>query len=69
VPISLPEGAFSTGEWPLGLRLEQPPPGGRLERAASMGSNMVTVRIGLASVDDLDDEVEVWLAKAYVENA
>ncbi len=53
----------------LGLRLDQIPPGGRLERAASMGSNMVTLRIGLASVDEVDDEVESWLRRAYAENA
>lgn len=45
----------------LGLRLEHTEPAGRLERPASMGSNMVTLRIGLWSVDDVDDEVETWL--------
>jgi hypothetical protein len=34
-----------------------------------MGSNMVTLRIGLASVDEVDDEVETWLRQAYAENA
>jgi hypothetical protein len=51
------------------LRLEQAQPGGRLERAASMGSNMVTLRIGLSSVDEVDDEVETWLRRAHAVNA
>lgn len=52
----------------LGLRLVDPPFGGRLEAAASMGSSAVTARLGLASVVEVDDEVERWLRRAYEEN-
>jgi hypothetical protein len=52
----------------LGLRLAGQPPVGRLEPATSMGSNMVTVRIGLRSVDEVDAEVAGWLRRAYEEN-
>jgi len=53
----------------LGLRLETEPLGGRIESAKSMGSGQVTVRIGLTSVEQVDDEVEQWLQRAYEENA
>jgi hypothetical protein len=53
----------------LGLRLTNHQPDGRLESAASMGSGQVNVRIGLASIDDVDDEVEGLLRRAYEENA
>jgi hypothetical protein len=53
----------------LGLRLADQAPGGRLEPATSMGSGQVTVRIGLSSVDEVDDEVDGWLRRAYQENA
>lgn len=53
----------------LGLRLGEQPPTGRLESAAAMGSSMVTARIGLTSVDQVDDEVESWLRRAYQENS
>ena len=52
----------------LGLRLADPPLGGRLEAAASMGSGAVTARIRLASVEEVDDEVERWLGRAYEAN-
>jgi len=52
----------------LGLRLDGQAPGGRLESARSMGSGQVTVRIGLAAVDDVDDEVDAWLRRAYESN-
>src|SRR6266511_1364763 len=52
----------------LGLRLADQRPIGRLESAASMGSGAVTVRVGLTSVDQVDDEVERWLRRAYDEN-
>jgi Domain of unknown function (DUF5655) len=52
----------------LGLRLTQPP-GGRLESSSSMGSGQVSIRIGLSSPEDVDDEVENWLRRAYAENA
>ena len=53
----------------LGLRLAEPPLGGRLEAAGSMGSSAVTARIGLSSVEEVDDDVERWLRRAYEENA
>jgi hypothetical protein len=53
----------------LGLRLADQLPSGRLESAASMGSSMVTVRIGLSSVDEVDDEAADWLRRAYEVNA
>lgn len=52
----------------LGLRLDGQAPGGRLESAKSMGSGQVTVRIGLAAVDDVDNEVDTWLTRAYHAN-
>lgn len=51
----------------LGLRLATVQPGGRIERAGGMSSSMVNLRIGLGSVDDVDDEVETWLRRAYAE--
>jgi hypothetical protein len=63
-----PQNEASLRTWLARLRLDQISPGGRLERAASMGSNTVTLRIGLRSVDDVDDEVESWLRRAYAEN-
>jgi len=53
----------------LGLRLADPPLGGRLEAPRSMGSGAATARIGLASVEEVDAEVERWLRRAYDENA
>ncbi len=52
----------------LGLRLANPQPSGRLEPAVSMGSGAVTVRIPLTAVEQVDDEVESWLRRAYEEN-
>lgn len=52
----------------LGLRLEDRPIGGRIGSASSMGSGQVTVRIGLTSVEEVDDEIEEWLERAYREN-
>jgi hypothetical protein len=52
----------------LGLRLADSRPAGRLESAASVGQSAVTVRIGLTSVEEVDDEVEGWLRRAYEEN-
>jgi hypothetical protein len=52
----------------LGLRLADQPIAGRLESPAAMGSSMVTHRIALTSVDEVDDEVEAWLRKAYEQN-
>ena len=44
-------------------------PNGRLLRATSMGNNAVTMRLALASADEVDDEVEGWLRRAYEENS
>jgi hypothetical protein len=52
----------------LGLRLTGDSPGGRLESAASIGQSAMTVHIGIASVAEVDDEVDRWLRKAYAEN-
>ena len=52
----------------LGLRLENEPLGGRIESAKSMGSGQVKVRISLTSIEQVDDEVEQWLRRAYAEN-
>ena len=52
----------------LGLRLENTEPGGRLHVARNMGGGGATVRIGLTSPDDVDDEVREWLRRAYEEN-
>lgn len=52
----------------LGLRLADPPLGGRLRAASSMGNGAMTARIGLESVEEVDDEVDEWLRRAYEEN-
>ncbi|HVX30865.1 MAG TPA: DUF5655 domain-containing protein [Nitrolancea sp.] len=52
----------------LGLRLDGHEPGGRLEPAKSMGSGQVNLRIGLTTVDEVDDEVDAWLQRAYEAN-
>lgn len=52
----------------LGLRLADQAPGGRIELAKSMGSGTVSVRIGLTSAEQVDDEVTQWLQRAYAEN-
>ncbi|MEX2548305.1 MAG: DUF5655 domain-containing protein [Chloroflexota bacterium] len=53
----------------LGLRLTADQmPEGRLERAPNFGQSSVTHKIGLASADDIDQEVEGWLKQAYEAN-
>jgi len=52
----------------LGLRLANVPIGGRIAAATSMGSGQVTVRVGLSAVEQVDDEIEDWLRRAYEEN-
>jgi len=53
----------------LGLRLTADrQPSGRLVKAPNFGQSSVTHRIGLASADDIDPEVEGWLRKAYEAN-
>ena len=54
----------------LGLRLApEQKPEQRLERAVSFGQSSVTHRIGLSSVDDVDDFVADWLRRAYEFNS
>lgn len=53
----------------LGLRLTSQAPSGRLEEARSMGQSGVTHRIGLASAEQVDDEVIDWLRAAYEANS
>ncbi|MDQ3870972.1 MAG: DUF5655 domain-containing protein [Chloroflexota bacterium] len=53
----------------VGLRLPDARPTGRLEPARSIGQSSMTVRIGLSSVDEVDDEVADWLRKAYEANS
>lgn len=52
----------------LGLRLAGEQPGGRLLAAGSLGNDVITVRIPLASVGDIDGEVEQLLLRARAEN-
>ncbi|MQA88601.1 MAG: hypothetical protein GEV03_29325 [Streptosporangiales bacterium] len=52
----------------LGLRLEGQQPGGRLESGKLLGSDVMTVRIPLQTVDDVDDEVVDWLRRGYAAN-
>jgi hypothetical protein len=53
----------------LGLRLDKDvKPEGRLTPAPNFGQSSVTHKIGLESADDIDDEVEGWLKKAYEAN-
>ena len=52
----------------LGLRLEGVAASGRLQVARSIGQSAMTHRIGLASPDEVDDEVVGWLRRAYEAN-
>lgn len=52
----------------LGLRLPDAQATGRLEPAKSIGQSAMTHRIGLSSVDEVDDEVGDWLRRAYEAN-
>lgn len=53
----------------LGLRLAaDQKPDGRLELAPNFGQSSVTHKIGLASVDEIDADVEGWLGRAYEAN-
>ena len=52
----------------LGLRLPGREPGGRLHPARSIGNGDCTVRFGLTSVDEVDDEVVDLLAETYHAN-
>lgn len=52
----------------LGLRLDSERPHGRLLDGRSMGNGSFSVRFPLASVDEVDDEVVIWLQRAYDAN-
>jgi hypothetical protein len=49
----------------LGLRLDDVEPQGRLLLAKSLGSDRITRRLALESVEDLDDEALDWIRRAY----
>jgi hypothetical protein len=52
----------------LGLRLDDAEPGGRLRSAKNIGGGGATVRIALATPEDIDDEVRDLMRRAYDEN-
>jgi len=52
----------------LGLRLPDREPGGRLLPGKNIGNGSCTVRIPLATVEDVDDEVRRLLSEAFVGN-
>ncbi|MBW4717638.1 DUF5655 domain-containing protein [Saccharothrix obliqua] len=52
----------------LGLRLVGRGPGGKLEGATALGNDTITVRVPIASADDVDDETVGWLRAAYTGN-
>jgi Family of unknown function (DUF5990)/Domain of unknown function (DUF5655) len=52
----------------LGLRLDDAVPGGRLQSAKGIGGGGATVKIALAGLDDVDDEVRELMLRAYAEN-
>ncbi|HEY9855938.1 MAG TPA: DUF5655 domain-containing protein [Stenomitos sp.] len=49
----------------VGFALPGVTPEGRLVEAKGLGSDRITHRIGLESVDEIDAEVERWLKAAY----
>jgi len=49
----------------LGLRLHDRVPSGRLEAAKRLGNEAINIRVGLRSVDDVDEEVIDLLKAAY----
>lgn len=53
----------------LGLRLDDVEPEGRLLVAKSLGSDTITRRIALESVDDLDETALTWIQRAYEVNS
>jgi len=53
----------------LGLRLSSTKPGGRLVSGKGVGNDAINLRIGLESVDDLDQEALDWLERAYRESS
>lgn len=52
----------------LALRLEGQRPSGRLRSAKGIGNGSMTVKLELASPDDLDAEAIEWLRQAYKRN-
>jgi hypothetical protein len=52
----------------LGLKLADPRRQPRLEQNSSMGSTIINARIALRSVDEVDDEVEALLRRAFEDN-
>ncbi len=52
----------------LGLRLAGAQPGGRLRAAGSLGNDVITVRVALGSVEDIDEEVQQLLQRARAES-
>lgn len=53
----------------LGLRLTSTGAGGRLSSGKGVGNDAINLRIGLESVDDLDQEAVDWLERAYRESS
>lgn len=53
----------------LGLRLAGHEPTGRLEPAGSLGNDTITLRIGIGSADDIDDDTLTRLRQAYIANS
>lgn len=52
----------------VGLRLADATPGGPLLAAGSLGNDTITVRVPLATVDDIDDELRELLERARAES-
>lgn len=52
----------------LGFRWDDPPASPRLSPAGSRLGGMVTVKVGLHRLDDVDPEVVGWLETAYAAN-
>lgn len=52
----------------LGLRLAGQEPTGRLEPAPNFGQSAVTMKIGLKAPEEVDEDVEGWLRRAYEAN-
>jgi hypothetical protein len=52
----------------LGLRLAGHEPNDLLEAALSLGNDTITVRIGIVSADDVDDDTLSLLRQAYTAN-
>lgn len=49
----------------VGLKLPDAPASPRLEEAATFGSGSITHKVALTSVEDVDAELQSWLAAAY----